>query len=344
MKKLKTKRLFPFLVMMSMILSIALTTPKEVIAADEAATNTAYAGESTEPLIASDAIDNANATNTTGATDGTADVDTTATIQHVYDNAGLLSTSEISELEALCTTYGDEAKIEIMILTHDDSDAPYAEDYVENFEDQMPVADRVYLLIDMNNRDVFMEGFGLAETYIHSKRISVITDEITPYLSNGDYYDAFVIYIKQSASYMSDDSDLNYNHDYSYGTPQSSDPNAANYDETWPSDYNSGNKATSILSNLWLQLLIAMAIGAISVAIIAYNSGGRMTANGNNYIDPNHSGLIGRRDDYIRTTVTRIRKPQNNNTGNGGGGFNAGGFRGGMSGGGRSHSSGGGKF
>ncbi len=147
-----------------------------------------------------------------------------------------------------------------------------------------------------------------------------------------------------SADYMSDDSELNYDHDYTAGKPQSSDPNAAYYDETWPEDDNSTmNEVSSILNNVFVQLLIAIVIGAVTVVIMAYNSGGRMTAGGSNYIDPNHSGLIGRRDDYIRTTVTRIRKPQDNNTG-GRGGFNAGGFRGGMSGGGRSHSSGGGKF
>lgn len=269
--------------------------------------------------------------------------ETTDSYQHVYDKAGLLSTDEVTNLEDLCKSYGDDAGIEIMILTHNDSNAPYAEDYIENFEDQLPVGNRVYLLLDMYNRIVFMEGYGSAETYIHSKRIDVIINEITPNLSNGNYYDAFVTYIERSAAYMSDDSELNYDHDYTAGTPQSSDPNAPNYDETWPSNDNSSYyKAMNILSNIWVQLLIAAIIAAITVAIMAYNSGGKMTAGAGNYIDQSHSGLIGRRDDYLRTTVTRVRKPQNNN--NGGGGFNAGGFRGGVSGGGRSHSSGGGRF
>ena len=264
---------------------------------------------------------------------------------HVYDKAGLLSTDEVTELEAMCKSYGDDAGIEIMILTHNDSTAPYAEDYIENFEDQLPAGDRVYLLVDMYNRVVFMEGYGTAETYIHSKRIDAIINEITPNLSEGNYYDAFVTYIERSAAYMSDDSELNNDHDYSAGKPQSSDPNAPNYDETWPSNYNSSdNEAVSILSNMWVQLLIAAIIAAVVVAIMTYNSGGKMTAGAGNYIDQSHSGLIGRRDDYLQTTVTRVRKPQNNNTNSGGGGFNAGGFRGGVSGGGRSHSSGGGKF
>jgi uncharacterized protein len=272
-----------------------------------------------------------------------AETDISEINQHVYDKAGLLSTTEAEDLEQMCIDYGTEAGIDIMILTHDDSDAVYAEDYIEAFEDQLPVGNRVYLLLDMNERVVFMEGYGTAETYIHSKRIDKIIEEITPDLSGGNYFDACTTYIKRSAAYMSDDSELNTDHDYTAGTPQSSDPNAPNYDETWPSDRNTGSsELIDILSNVWLQLIVAVVIGIITVSIMAYNSGGRMTAGSSNYIESNNSGLIGRRDNYVRTQVTRVRKPQNNNSS--GGGFNAGGFRGGSSGGGRSHSSGGGHF
>ncbi|MFT4147125.1 MAG: TPM domain-containing protein [Mobilitalea sp.] len=264
--------------------------------------------------------------------------------QHVYDKADLLSTSELNDLEDLCITYGDKAGIEIMILTHDDSSAPYIENYIEDFEDTLPIGDRVYLGMDMIERDVFIEGFGSAETYIHSKRINTIINKITPDLSDGNYYDAFAAYIKMAADYMSDDSELNYDHDYTAETPQSTDPDAPNYDATWPSDRNSTkSQLLEIMENPLVLLGISLLVGAITVAIMAYNSSGRMTAGGNNYIDQNHSGLIGRRDIYLRTTVTRVRKPQDNQN-NRGGGFNAGGFRGGVSGGGRSHSSGGGKF
>jgi uncharacterized protein len=264
--------------------------------------------------------------------------------QHVYDEAGLLSTSEVEDLEQMCIDYGNEAGIEIMILTHDDPNAVYAEDYIENFEDQLPVGDRVYLLIDMNERVVFMEGYGTAETYIHSKRIDTIIDEITPDLSSGNYYKACAAYIKRSATYMSDDSELNYDHDYTAGTPQSSDPNAPYYDETWPSERNTESTGfIDLISNVWVQLIVSVIIGIITVSVMAYNSGGRMTVGSSNYMESNNSGLIGRRDDYIRTQVTRVRKPQNNNSSHGSG-FNSGGFRGGVSGGGRSHSSGGGRF
>ena len=263
--------------------------------------------------------------------------------QHVFDKAKLLSTTEQEELEQMCIDYGTKAGIDIMILTHDDPNAVYAEKYIEDFEDKIVDGDRVYILVDMQNRDVFMEGYGKAETYIHSKRIASIIEEITPDLSDGNYYDAFTTYIERSAAYMTDDSELNYDHDYTAGTPQSSNPNAPNYDATWRGSSSSGQaEVVDIISNVWVQLLAAVTIGIITVSVMAFQSGGRMTAGSGNYIEQNNSGLIGRRDDYVRTQVTRMRKPQNNN--NSGGGFNAGGFRGGMSSGGSSHSSGGGKF
>ncbi len=274
-----------------------------------------------------------------------ADSSASKVTQHIYDEADLLSSSDKEELEQKCIDSGDAAGVEIMILTHNNPNALYAEDYIEDFEDKLPVGDRVYLLVDMSNRVVFMEGYGAAETYIHSKRIDTIIEEITPYLSDGDYYDAFSIYIDRSAGYMGDDSEINTDHDYSVGTPQNTDPNAPYYDETYPDNYGMNqNTAGNLVANIWVQLLAAVIIGIITVTIMAYRSGGRMTTGSSTYMDQNQSGLIGRRDDYIRTQVTRVPKPKDNPNNHAGGGFNSGGFRGGVSSGGRSHSSGGGKF
>ncbi|NLK27095.1 MAG: methanol dehydrogenase [Clostridiales bacterium] len=262
---------------------------------------------------------------------------------HVYDEAGLLSTSEIMDLEEMCMEYGSEAGIEIMILTHNDSNAKYAEEYLEDFNDTLPDDDRVLLLLDMHNRVVFIEGYGLAETYIHSKRIDAILDDIVNPLSNGAYYDAMETYIKSSAAYKMDDSELNWDHDYSVSSPQSDNPDGKYYDETWPYE-NEPTKSDDPFTTWWFQLIVSLVIGGIAVGIMAYSSGGKMTAGSHTYLDQGNSGLIGRRDLYLRTKVTRVRRPKDNSSSGSRGGFNAGGFRGGVSSGGRSHSSGGRKF
>ncbi|MDF2539929.1 MAG: hypothetical protein K0S76_2950 [Herbinix sp.] len=256
-------------------------------------------------------------------------------IQHIYDEAGLLSTEDLASLEDMCIEYGEEAGIDFFVLTHNNSNAVDGDKYIENFVDRTDYDNSVILLVDMYHRDVVLQGYGLAETYLHSGRLDDIRYEITDYLTNANYAKAFKIFIEDSAAYMKDDSDLNYDHDYSYdqnGNYTGSYSPETQYNDTTPED---------VLTNPIFQLVTSLIIGGIVVGVMVYNSGGKMTTGGQTYLDRNHSGLIGRRDNYIRTTVTRVRKPTQNNKP---GGFNAGGFRGGMSIGGHSHSSSRGKF
>lgn len=249
----------------------------------------------------------------------------TDTLQHVYDDASLLSDSEVSALEEKCITYGDDAGMNIFILTHNDPDTPDGEIYIEDFFDRNLLGkypDSIILLVDMSRRDVIIETYGDTQTYVHSKRSDRIIEEIAPYLTDEEYYTALETFIERSAAYMKDKSDPNYSRDYTKA----------------PEELYIEQEEENILHNIWLQLIVALAIGAITVAVMAYNAGGKMTAGSNTYMDQSHSGLIGRRDDYIRTTVTRVRKPQSNNNSSGGG------FHGGRSAGGSSHGTSRGKF
>lgn len=244
---------------------------------------------------------------------------------HIFDEAALLSTTEKESLEEESITYGIEAGIDMIVLTHDNSSAKNDEEYIEDFFDQNNYTDCVILLIDMANRSVMIEGYGTAETYIHSKRGDVIIKEITPDLTSGNYVNAIETFYKESNAYMKDDSELNTDHNY------------GNSSYTNNSDSSSANSIDTILKSVWFQLLASIIIGGIVVGVMVSNSGGRMTTGGNNYIDAGDSGLIGQRDNYIRTTVTRVKKPEVNNT-------NSGGFSGGSSGGGSSHSTSSGSF
>lgn len=249
-------------------------------------------------------------------------LEATDTLQHIYDDASLLYDSERSALEEKCITYGEDAGMNIFILTHNDPDTPDGEIYIEDFFDQNLLGkypDSIILLVDMSRRDVIIETYGDTQTYVHSKRGDRIIDKISPYLTDAQYYTAFETYIESSAAYMKDKSDPNYSRDYTKA----------------PED--GYTEQENVLHNIWLQLGVALAIGAITVAVMAYNAGGKMTAGGNTYMDQGNSGLIGRRDDYIRTTVTRVRKPQTNNS-------SGGGFHGGRSAGGASHGTSRGKF
>jgi len=269
--------------------------------------------------------------------------------RRIYDEAGLLTDTEEEELEALSREYGEKAGIEIFVLTHNDENSTYPEKYIEDFEDRLPVADRVYFLYDVYRGEIFMEGYGLAETYIHSKRIDKIFDMVVDDLRSGNYFVAFKKYIIRSAAYMEDDSELNYDHNYKYDSPpENFDPdNKYSYDDyDYDKYYKEEEYRDNIFFNIGFQFIISLIIGAVVVGAMAYNSGGRMTAGARNYLDQGRSGLFARTDQYTHSTITKTRKPSSNTTGGGSGrgGFNSSGFRGGVSSGGRSHSSGGRKL
>ncbi|ROR31713.1 uncharacterized protein EDD66_101331 [Mobilisporobacter senegalensis] len=251
-----------------------------------------------------------------------------STSQKVYDNAGLLTSEELMSLESAALEIGEKYNTDIYILTDEDSDGKSRKVYMEDFADEKEVTDSTIIFVNMEsgNRGVEIQGYGTNKSLINSSRIEYILDDVTPYLSDEEYYQAFVTFLEEVDYYLG----IDPSKDTATHAP---DNNYASSDKY----YEEENGANSILSEFWVQLIIALVIGGIAVGIMAFNSGGRVTVNERTYLDANHSRVIAQRDDYIRTTTTKTRRPQNNNNRSGGGGS-------GVSSGGRSHSGGGRSF
>ncbi len=213
--------------------------------------------------------------------------------QHIYDEAGLLSTNEYQTLEELCIKYTQKNDTVFILLTHNDPDTVDGEIYIENLYDTFVYGDSVIALVDMYRRDVVIQAYGSTQYIIDNREAKEIADKMSPLLTDEDYVGAFKKFLKSSDKYIN---------------------------------------AVPIYQNSLVHLVVALVIGGITVGIMAYNSGGKMTTGGNTYLDSNNSGLVGRRDNYIYTQVTRVRKPDDNAGGSGGGHS--------VSAGGHSHSSG----
>ena len=257
------------------------------------------------------------------------------TLQYVYDNDNLLTADEQEALRELCQTKGEEAGIDIILLTERLSSSSAEKIYMEEFYDAYYDAgllktDTAMILINMELRNVYIQGYGKCEFYINNDRIEYILDDIVPYLSDADYYNALELFIDEVVYYMGQDKGVSF--EYEEGQ---------DYGEAYggESDYYevSLTPAQAIRSvPFGLIALISLAIGGISLAVMASGSGGKVTINNRSYLDNAHSGLTASRDDYIRTTVTKRRKPQE--TSSSGGPRSSGG--GGISSGGHSHSGG----
>lgn len=230
----------------------------------------------------------------------------------VYDHAELLSDEEENGLSSLAARLGEKRETDFIIITLNGTGGPDIEDYVARFyDDAAPGYDRPHgnaaiLAIDLKERDVFLAGFGKAETWLDSGRLDKIRAKITPSLSAGEYYEAFGKYVKLAHDYMG---------------------------------YRPGVNPDNILFRTWFQVAVALGVAAVTVGIMAINTGGRVTVNARTYLDEKRSGVVARHDRFVNKTVTRakIQKPS---SGRSGGGFGGGG----VTPGGRSFSSSRGKF
>ncbi|TBL76120.1 TPM domain-containing protein [Paenibacillus thalictri] len=229
----------------------------------------------------------------------------------IYDDAKLLTPEELRELNTMANQYGAKRETDIIIVTSTNAKNVDVQKMTEDFYDEhgpgfdKPHGNAVILTLDMRNRDIYLAGFYKAKQYLDDSRLDQIRSKITSDLSSGNYKMAFEKYIKTSYKYMG---------------------------------FKPGVNPENILFNIWVQLGGALAIGGIVVGMMVYRSGGRVTVNRQTYEDASHSGILDRKDQYLRTTVTKQKIEKNS------GGRSGGGGGGGITGGGHSHSGSRGKF
>ncbi|HSH25431.1 MAG TPA: TPM domain-containing protein [Massilibacterium sp.] len=229
--------------------------------------------------------------------------------QRIYDFANLLSESEVSKLERLSTQLSEKRETDFIILTTNDTEGKDVVKYMQDFYDEhglgydRPHGNTAILTLDMQHREVYLAGFYKAKTYLDDDRLDMIREKITPNLTDGNYLKAFEMFMKKSDEYM---------------------------------DFEPGVNPENILFKWWFQMITSLGLGGIIVGMMAYHSGGKVTVHEGTYRDNQNSKILKRKDQYIRTAISKQKKPSSSSGGGGGGG--------GITGGGRSHSGSRGSF
>lgn len=240
----------------------------------------------------------------------------------VEDGAGIFTADEITSFETQCTDISSTYNTDIYILTTNSTDGLNRHDYLSDYADSLAVENSVLLLIcmDPDDRGYQIESFGTAQDLVLPERIDQISEDITPLLKSGSYALATQTFLDDTIYFLDNE-------------PSQEDINSFHDSVNSKGD----NKEDSIFFQLWFQLLIAVALSAIIVIIMILNAGGKVTTNAETYLDHNDSHILAQHDHYVRTTLTKHKKPKNNGGGGGATGGNT-------SGGGRSFNSGGGSF
>ena len=183
-----------------------------------------------------------------------------ADVQRVYDQAGILSEEEVAKLEKEAAELFKKWETDFIVITTESTDGLPIKNYMQNFTDELAREfnrekdNMAVITIDLGDRWVDLAGFGRAETYLPDGRLDMIREKLTPYLSAGDYYDAFILFFELGDEYL--------------------------------------DKHPNIFFNTFFQLALSLGIAGIIVFFMAYTSGGRVTVSSSTYMYHHHSKVF----------------------------------------------------
>lgn len=230
-----------------------------------------------------------------------------AATETINDGAGLLSSDEKLSLEEECNQIKSTYKTDMFIVTTNSTNGSSHEKYLSDYSDSTGVSDCVLLLIcmDSNNRGFYIESFGTAEDYLTNTRINSIVEEIKPMLKGGSYHRAMKTFLVETSTYLSD---------------LPTDREVATDKENYSSDSSGRSDKDGLFYQLWFQILISFGIGGAIVLVMALNASGKVTVTQSTYLDHNSARILAQHDHYLRTTVTKTRIQNDNNSSGSSGG------------------------
>lgn len=243
--------------------------------------------------------------------------------QKLYDLCGTFSAKEAEEITERISKQEAGSGISIRVFVAKMRQF-YEKEFLEECADRLcdggyASEDLAIMLLnlDEDDRGVCIQGYGLCESRLNDDRIEYILDDIITFFGKEDFVYGTKLFATEAAYYA----------------------NSTDYG-TYYSDRSFEGKMKQMP---WFFLVVISAVVAVvGILLMKWTAGGRMTVNDKTYMQSDKSGLTAKRDDFIRTSVTKTYSPRSSGSSSGGGSRSSGG--GGRSSGVRSHSGGSRRF
>lgn len=252
---------------------------------------------------------------------------------YVYDQVELMTEAERLELHAKAMKLTEDWELNFVAVTTDDADGKTTQEYADDFYDELfPGEDGILYLIDMDHREIYVSTSGLGIRYLTDERIEKVLDAAYPYVSDGDYYMAFVEGMNRTQDFLREGIPLDQ---YNYQV------------ETGERDYytDSYEQPKEITKVEFLAALVSgLAAAAVTMGVIKAKYQLKFEDFHYDAYTDSDVRLSRKSDRLVNTFVTHRRIPRND--GNHGGGSSGGGSRSSVhtSSSGSSHGGGGRKF
>ncbi len=206
-----------------------------------------------------------------------------ATVPFVADHAQLLEESEQLELEEQAARMTREYKTDIVILTVDSLGGKTPGEYADDYYDTHGYGDDgILLLLSMEERDWYVSTTGSARQKLRDRDIDRCMEDCLPYISDGDYYRGFSLWLSGLPGYLSREPEQ---------------PGV----------------------NWWISLGVGLGIAGIALlAMWRSMNTRRRQSSAAAYISDGSFRLKGQMDLFLYSTVSKTPKPKSNSPSGGG--------------------------
>lgn len=244
---------------------------------------------------------------------------------YVVDKADLLTDEEESQLNRLLADISERQRFTVAVLTTNSMNgktpAAFTDDYYDyNGYGYGAKKDGAMLMVSMEKRDWHISTTGYGITALTDEGIDYIGEKLIPYLSGGDYYNAFVTYGKFCDEFVAK---AHSGSAYDVGNMPSG----------------SAVSGASTVPPYVSRIFISLGIGAVLALIVCLIMKSKLKSvksqpAADNYVRPDSFKLNVSRDIFLYTKTSRRPRPK----------ANSGGSSTHTSSSGTSHGGGGGKF
>lgn len=206
-----------------------------------------------------------------------------ATELRVVDGADLLTPAEEAELIVELNRISTRLEFDVVVVTTIDSSGKNSMDYADDFYDCNGYGygddyDGALLLINMYTMEWWISTSGYGIEALTDYDIEVISEEFLPYLSTGQYYEAFSIYAQMCDEYVT----------------------TAREEERFP-----------VVKMLGISALIGVVVGLISVSVMkAQLKSVRRQETASGYVVSGGMNLHTRSDRFLYVHRERERLPE----------------------------------
>ncbi|WP_242972523.1 TPM domain-containing protein [Lachnoclostridium sp. An169] len=219
-------------------------------------------------------------------------------LPRLVDNADLLTEEEESELLAELDEISERQAFDVAVVTVDSLEGRTPREYADDFYDYNgygmgPGNDGALLLISMEARDWYITTAGYGITALTDDGLEYISDEIVPYLSDGEYKEAFETYARLCDEFVTE---ARSGHPYK------------------------GDHMPRGSFNWAVALLISLVIGGIASAVAVETMRSRLKTvrprgSAADYVRPGSMVLVRQEDCFLHASVSRRARPKDTGSG-----------------------------